>query len=51
MDEWGKTHQAKPSSLQLCFFSLVFYTFLDKKFLENYLRDKLLHKMGVIEGC
>jgi len=29
-----------------------FYTIVDKKgSLENYLRDKMLHKMGITEGC
>jgi hypothetical protein len=27
-----------------------FYTFLDKHSLENYLRNKMLHKMGVAEA-
>jgi hypothetical protein len=27
-----------------------FYTFLDKHSLENYLRNKMLHKMGAAEA-
>lgn len=28
-----------------------FYTYLDKTSLENYLEDKMSHKMGVTDGC
>jgi hypothetical protein len=41
----------EPPSHHLISFLWPFYTFLDKRSLENYLIDKMLHKMGVTEGC
>ena len=35
---------AEPQQPHFIFFSQPFYSFLDKSFLENYLRDKMLHK-------
>jgi hypothetical protein len=49
---WGKAPQAKPLYQQLYFFSLVFlYLPSQKSSLKDYFRDKMLHKMGITEGC
>ena len=47
MDGWvegAKLSKPNHSTKYFISFLWAFYTFLDKKFLENYLRDKMLHK-------
>jgi hypothetical protein len=52
MDGWDKAHQDNPFNQQLYFFSLVFLILpWTKSSLENYLRDKMLHKMVDAVGC
>jgi hypothetical protein len=40
-----------PQSQQPYFFSLTLLSLLDKSSLENDLRDKMLHKVEITEGC
>lgn len=48
----ARAPQTKPCNQQLYIFPLAFlYLLRQKKFLENYPGDKMLHKMGVSEGC
>jgi hypothetical protein len=46
MDEWYRD----PPSQTIIFISFL-SAFYRQEFLENYLIDKLLHKIGVIKGC
>jgi hypothetical protein len=54
VNEWvgGANQPRKSSNQKLYFFSLVFLNLLRPKgSLENYLIDKMLHIIGVTEGC
>ena len=47
MNEWGRDPK---TNHPMILFLWRFYAFLDKHSLENYLRNKMLHKMGVAEA-
>jgi hypothetical protein len=51
MDGRGRAPQATTPYTIFIFSLWPFYTILDKSSLENYLVDKMLHKMGVTKGC